>query len=155
MLELDDLDMRLIAELQNSGYRAHVELARTLGSSKSTITRRIRRLIAHGVVRIVAAVDANMIGLNTSALIGLNVEPKQTYSILETLDSKSQVHMLATVTGRYDIVAVIAVGSSRELADFVKNDILTIEGVRSSETLLALEMKKGPPLFVIAPDIGK
>jgi Lrp/AsnC family transcriptional regulator for asnA, asnC and gidA len=155
MVELDDLDMRLISELQNGGYRAHVELAQTLGISKSTVTRRIQRLIANGVVRIVAAVDANMIGLNTSALIGLNVEPKQTYPILELLESKAQVHMLATVTGRYDIVAVIAVGSSRELADFVKNDILTIEGVKSSETLLALEMKKGPPLYVIASDIGK
>jgi len=154
-VELDDLDRRLINELQNGGYRAHVELAQALGISKSTVTRRIQRLISNGVVRIVAAVDANMIGLNTSALIGLNVEPKQTYPIVDILNSKSQVHMLATVTGRYDIVAVIAVGSSRELADFVKNDILTIEGVRSSETLLALEMKKGPPLFVIAPDIGK
>ena len=58
--------------------------------------------------------------------------------------------MLATVTGRYDIVAIIAVDSSKALADFVKNDILTVEGVRSSETLLALEIKKGPPLYVIA-----
>jgi Lrp/AsnC family transcriptional regulator for asnA, asnC and gidA len=151
-LELDELDMRLIADLQSDGYRPHVELARALGTSKSTITRRMHRLITNGVVRIVAAVDADMIGLSTSAMIGVNVDPKEIDSTLEELASKPQVHMLASVAGRYDIVAIVAVGSSRELGDFVKSEIATLEGVRSSETLLALEMRKGPSLFVVAQD---
>ena len=100
-------------------------------------------------MRIVAAVDPDMIGLSTSALIGLNVEPKQIDSILARLEAQPRVHMLATVAGRYDIVAIIAVGSSKELADFVKHEILDMKGVRSSETLLALEVRKGPPLFVV------
>lgn len=149
MLELDDLDMKLITEVQDKGFRAHSELARSLGVSKSTATRRLRRLIDHGVVRIVAAVDADMIGLSTAALIGLNVVPKHLDSILGLLEKKPQVHMLVTVAGRYDIVAIIAVGSSKELAQFVKNEIATIDGIRASETLFALEIRKGPPLFVV------
>jgi Lrp/AsnC family transcriptional regulator for asnA, asnC and gidA len=151
-LELDDLDMKLIANLQSDGYRPHVELARALGTSKSTVTRRMHRLISNGVVRIVAAVDSDMIGLATSALIGLNVEPMKVDSILEELAAKPQVHMLASVAGRYDVVAIVAVGSSRELGEFVKSEIAPMEGVRSSETLLALEMRKGPSLFVVAQE---
>ena len=146
------MDMRLIADLQNNGYRAHVELARALGTSKSTVTRRVHRLTANGVVRIVAAVDADMIGLSTSALIGVNVDPKQIDPVLEELAAKPQVHMLASVAGRYDIVAIVAVGSSKELGDFVKNEIAPLEGIRSSETLLALEMRKGPSLFIVAQE---
>ena len=148
-VELDDLDMRLINELQEGGYRSHTQLARSLGTSKSTVTRRVRRLIAEGVVRIVAAVDADMIGLRTSAMIGLSVDPKQIDPILARLETKKQVHMLATVAGRYDIVAIVAVGSSRELADFVKKEVAAVRGVRSSETLLALDVRKGPPLYVV------
>lgn len=149
MLNLDDLDKRLIAELQMNGDRPHAELARLLGSSKSTVTRRIQRLISEGVIRIVAVVDANMIGLSTSALIGLNVDPKYIDSVLEQLGAKPEVHLLALVTGRYDIVAVIAVASPKELAHFVREEIVSIEGVRASETLLALELKKKPPLLVV------
>lgn len=149
MFTLDDLDRGLISELQKDGYRSHAELARKFGSSKSTVTRRIQRLIAEGVVRIVAAVDADMIGLSTSAMIGLNVDPKHINSILEQLSAKSQVHMLAHVAGRYNIVAIIAVSSSKELARFVKKEIAAIEGIWASETLLALEIKKGPPLLVV------
>ena len=149
MVNLDDLDKRLIAEMQKNGDCHHAELARSLGTSKSTVTRRIQRLVNEGVIRIVALVDADMIGLSTSALIGLNVDPKHIDSILEELGAKPQVHLLALVTGRYDIVAVIAVASSKELAHFVREEIVSIEGIRASETLLALELKKKPPLLMV------
>jgi len=150
VVNLDDLDKRLIAEMQkNGGDCPHAQLARSLGTSKSTVTRRIKRLVNEGVVRIVAVVDADMIGLSTSALIGLNVDPKYIDSILEELGAKPQVHLLALVTGRYDIVAVIAVASSKELAHFVREEIVSIEGIRASETLLALELKKKPQLLVV------
>jgi Lrp/AsnC family transcriptional regulator for asnA, asnC and gidA len=149
VVNLDDLDKRLITEMQKNGDRPHAELARSLGTSKSTVTRRIQRLIKEGVVRIVAIVDADMIGLSTAALVGLNVDPKHVDSILEQLGAKRQVHLLALVTGRYDIVAVIAVASSQELAHFVREEIISIEGIRASETLLALELKKKPPLLVV------
>jgi Lrp/AsnC family transcriptional regulator for asnA, asnC and gidA len=149
VIDLDDLDKRLIAAMQKNGDCSHTELARSLGTSKSTVTRRIQRLINEGVVRIVAVVDADMIGLSTSALIGLNVDPKHIDSILEQLGAKPQVHLLAPVTGRYDIVAVIAVASSKELAHFVREEIVSIDGVRASETHLALELKKKPALLVV------
>ncbi len=149
MVTLDDLDRKLISELQKDGYRAHTELARRFGTSKSTVTRRIRRLITEGVVRIVAAVDADMIGLGSSAMIGLNVDPKHIDSVLEQLAAKSQVHMLALVAGRYNIAAIIAVPSPKELAHFVMKELAGIEGIRASETLLALEIRKVPSLLVI------
>ncbi len=149
MVDLDDLDKRLITEMQKNGDLHHADLARALGTSKSTVTRRIQRLISERVIRIAAIVDADMIGLSTSALIGLNVDPKHIDSILEQLEAKPQVHLLALVTGRYDIVAIIAVASSKELAHFVREEIASIDGVRASETLLALDIKKKPPLLAV------
>lgn len=149
MFTLDDLDMRLISELQKDGSRAHAELARRLGTSKTTVRRRIQRLLADEVMHIVAVVDAEKIGLGTSALIGLNVNPKYIDSILQQLGTKPNVHLLAVVAGRYDIVVGVAVASTRELAHFVREEIAAIKGVRASETLLALEIKKRPPLLAV------
>lgn len=149
MLELDILDRGLIRELQRDAYRTHAELARLLGTSKTTVTRRIQRLLREGVIRIVGVVDPEKIGFNTSALIGLDVDLHFFDSVIDQLMAKPQVHLLTVVTGRYDIVLGVTVASAKELAHFVRNEVATIEGVRNSETLLVLEMKKQAASFVL------
>ncbi len=149
MLELDNLDRGLMRELQQDAYRTHAELARILGTSKTTITRRIQRLLREGVIRIVGVVDPEKIGFNTSALIGLDVDLHHFDSVIEQLMAKPQVHLLTVVTGRYDIVVGVTVATSKELAHFVRHEVATIEGVRNSETLLALEIKKQAGSFML------
>ncbi len=147
MRTLDELDRKLIAELQQDAYRTHASLAQMLGVSKTTITRRIQRLLDNGTLRIIGVLDASKIGLNTSALIGLNVNLRNSEAIISHLTTKPQVHLLALVTGRYDIVIGVTVGSTAELAQFVTKDVASIDGVQSSETLFALEIKKQTYVF--------
>ncbi len=145
--DLDDLDRKLIAELQQDAYRTHASLARMLGVSKTTITRRIQRLLNNGTLRIIGVLNASKIGLNTSALIGLNVNLRESEKIIDKLMGKPQVHLLALVTGRYDVVIGVTVASTAELAQFVTKDVAGIDGVNSSETLFALEIKKQTYVF--------
>lgn len=145
MFYLDDLNRRLVVELQKDAYETHAELARRLGTSKTTVTRRIQRLLGEGVIRIVAVPDPRKLGLNVSALIGLSVDLKAIDAICDQLSAKPQVQMVAVIAGRYDIIISVALASTEELANFVTHELATIDGVRDSETLMAMEVRKQTP----------
>lgn len=149
MYDLDSLDRRLVLELQQDAYRTPTELAGILGTSKTTVTRRIRRLLREGVVKIIAVPNPEKIGLETSVLIGLNVDLHSLDQVIEQLAAKSHVHLLAVVTGRYDIVIGVTLSSVQELAGFVRKEIAAIDGVRDSETLVALEIRKQTPILLV------
>ena len=63
MTELDDVDLRLLDELQRDADRPNVELARIVGLSPAATLKRVRRLKDEGVIRgIRAQVDPNKLG---------------------------------------------------------------------------------------------
>ena len=54
-IELDEIDIRLLDELQRDADRTNVELARSVGLSPTATMHRIRRLKASGVVGAITA----------------------------------------------------------------------------------------------------
>src|SRR6516162_4220419 len=53
--ELDDVDITLLAELQEDADRTNVELARLVGLSPAATLHRVRRLKESGVIRVIRA----------------------------------------------------------------------------------------------------
>ena len=50
---LDELDMKLLCELEKDGRQSIAELARKVGTSKATARRKLNRLLAEGIISIV------------------------------------------------------------------------------------------------------
>jgi Lrp/AsnC family transcriptional regulator, leucine-responsive regulatory protein len=69
---LDDLDWRLLDELQSDARTSFNELARRLGVSAPTIAQRVRRLEEAGVITgYRATVDPAAVGLGVQALVSM------------------------------------------------------------------------------------
>ena len=62
MVELDEIDGKLIELLQRNGRASNIELARQMGVSEGTIRRRFRNLVKEEVIRVVAIPDASKLG---------------------------------------------------------------------------------------------
>jgi DNA-binding Lrp family transcriptional regulator len=60
----------------------------------------------------------------------------ETAEALAALDGVSEVY---SVSGRYDLVAVVRVRGNDDLAELVTSRMLKIEGIESSETMLAFQ----------------
>jgi DNA-binding Lrp family transcriptional regulator len=83
---LDELDLRLLAELQADGRITNVELARRVGLSAPPCLRRVRRLEEAGVVRgYHAALDPAALGWEITffALVGLESQKEAVLSAFE------------------------------------------------------------------------
>jgi DNA-binding Lrp family transcriptional regulator len=72
-----------------------------------------------------------------TAIVLMQVEPRaipDTAQALADLDDVSEVY---SVTGEFDLVAIVRVRSHDALADVVTGEIAKVEGIERTETLVA------------------
>jgi len=138
MSELDDLDRRLIALLRVDGRSPVSTLAAQLEVTRATVTNRIERLVASGVVlgfsvRIREELDPSSV----RAMTLIEVEGRTTDDVIRRLRGFPEVHALHTTNGGWDLVAELRTDSLSAF-DRLLGRIRSIEGVVNSETSLLL-----------------
>ena len=75
MIELDDIDRRIISALQADGRLAMVDLAERVGLSPTPCQRRVKRLEDEGVItRYAALVSPPALGLGLQALVQVTLD---------------------------------------------------------------------------------
>lgn len=133
-----DLDRRLIAALRKDGRAPISTLAEQLGVSRATVTARIDKLTAHGVivgftVRVRDPAEASEV----RAVSSIEVEGRTTDRVIRELRGFPEIQALHTTNGGWDLVAEM---SCSDLATF--DDLLRrmrgIPGIVNSETSLLL-----------------
>jgi DNA-binding Lrp family transcriptional regulator len=72
-----------------------------------------------------------------TAIILLKVARERINETAQELADIKGMSEVFSVSGRYDLVAVARVNSNEELAELVTNDMLKINGITGSETMLA------------------
>ena len=138
MSALDDLDLRLIALLRVDGRAPVSTLAAQLDVTRATVTNRIERLVASGVVlgfsvRIREELDPSTV----RAMTLIEVEGRTTDDVIRRLRGFPEVHALHTTNGGWDLVAELRTDSLSAF-DRLLGRIRSIDGVVNSETSLLL-----------------
>jgi DNA-binding Lrp family transcriptional regulator len=141
-LEPDDLDLRLIKELEIDARQSNPDLAKKLDTSPTTIRRRLKKLLDAGVISIVMIPDANALGFKTRAMIGVNVRPGKYDNVASGLLSDEITRVVIATTGRYDIVLVMVCHSQQELLNFVYGELGKNPDVLGAEIMSLLGVKK-------------
>jgi Lrp/AsnC family transcriptional regulator for asnA, asnC and gidA len=139
---IDDLDRRIIGLLQEDGRASNTQIARALGLTEATIRKRVRRLMADGVLNIGAMPTARTVNRMSSVVIGLSIALDYARVAAERLAQCPAVSYVGLSTGRYDIIVEAFFQSHEELLAFITGDLAAIEGVRNVETSLILEIVK-------------
>jgi Lrp/AsnC family transcriptional regulator for asnA, asnC and gidA len=140
---VDELDRKLIQELQKSGRQSYVAIARTLGVVEGTVRKRVKDLLDRNIMKIVAAPNLRELGYNFISIMGLQVRMADLRKVAENLAQKPNVCYLAFVTGRYDLMAVIMTRSSEELSHFIEKEISAVPSILRTETFVNLDIIKG------------
>lgn len=138
MERLTDLDERLLAALRNDGRAPIAALATRLGVSRATITNRIDKLTAAGVivgftVRVRDYAEASTV----RATSFIEVEGRSTDRVIVQLRGFPEIQSLHTTNGGWDLVAEIACPDLPAFDDVLRR-IRSIDGVVNSETSLLL-----------------
>ena len=71
-------------------------------------------------------------------IILINTERTKVNSVAEAMVNLEQVSEVFSVSGNYDLVAIVRAKNNEDLADLVTEQLLGIEGIEETETMLAL-----------------
>ena len=75
MIDLDEIDHRILGTLQNDADLSNLELARRIGLSPATALRRVKRLKEQGVIeRFVAVLNPEALGAGLLAVVEVSLE---------------------------------------------------------------------------------
>jgi Lrp/AsnC family leucine-responsive transcriptional regulator len=145
--DLDDVDFRLLEELQHDADRPNVELARIVGLSPAATLKRIRRLKEEGVIEgIRARVDANALGYPLHVFVMCTLgehDERANRRFAAAIKKVPNVVRADWVTGETDALLQVV---ARDVAELQRVLMLlsSAAGAARILTLLQLEELKGP-----------
>jgi DNA-binding Lrp family transcriptional regulator len=121
--DIDELDRRLLRELQDDARQTNRDLATTVHVSTSTSSERVRALRAGGVIRgYHADVALEALGRHVQALIAVRVRPPSRQNIEAFRDWATGLRELIgifVVSGGHDFLLHVGVGNTDALYAFV------------------------------------
>ncbi len=145
----DTLDMQVIRELRRNPRQSHIDLAEKVGSSPTTVWRRLKKLLDKRTVRIVAMTNPVALGYTTRATVAINAKPDSIEAIADKLSSYVTIHGVVINTGRFDILAWGDFRDAEDLSNFVTQEMGQIPGLIRHETMVTLKVTKDDFLFEV------
>lgn len=138
---LDATDRALLALLRENARAPVAQLARALSLSRTTVQSRIERLERQRVVvgYTVVVPDAAEAAL-VRAHVFITVAPRQSGSIEQALRRIAEVRVLHSVSGPFDLIAVVAAHSIGEL-DALIDRIGALDGVERTTSAIVLSTR--------------
>ncbi len=136
-----EADERLIALLMENARLSTAALARRLGVARSTVQSRLERLEAGGVIRgytVLLGPGARARQVQAHAMIA--VEPQQQAAVERKLKAMTAVAALLTVSGSYDLIAMLA-AESTEALDAALDELRACPGVKTTTTSIVLSRR--------------
>jgi len=148
---LDDLDKKIIVELEKDATKSYGTLSEILKVPHSTIFERVKRLKNLGIIKaIIPLIDTEKCGLLTTAWIRVNIDNFHDIdSIEEKICKIKNVLEVHEISGEWDLLLKVKVKNNRELRDLEIEKIARIQGVRNLASMIAVKTVKDDPRVVI------
>lgn len=137
---IDDLDRRIVVELQEDARRPYKAIAAKLGVAESTISNRVNRLLRTGILKLEARVDPFKLANKVAAIIGIKLERRGHVQAVEEIAKIPGVSAVYVATGKYDLFIEVMEESIADLNDFLfhKSRLSKMKNIIATETFILL-----------------
>ena len=145
-MKLDDIDRRIIRELQSDGRIQNNELARRVGLSPSPCLRRVKLLEQAGIIaRYVAVIDQAKVGLRLSmfARVWLTAQDAETIDLfIAAMRGLPEVMECYIMLGESDALLRVVVADLDDYRRFQSTHLTRKNGILNVKTDVPSEIVK-------------
>ena len=141
-MKLDDIDLKILRELQKDARIKIVELADKVGLSATPCQRRIKILEEGGVIRQYATLlDAESLGYSVNVFIYVQLERK-TEAHFEAFEEEIKRHPdvmeCHVVTGAHDYLLRMIAADIAGYEHFITGTLMRIDGVKDIQSSFSI-----------------
>ncbi len=154
----DDLDRRILRELQRNARTATSTIAARLGVARSTVHERMARMERDGTIAGYSVILAQSpFEERIEVLMLLEIRQQETRRILQRLESYTEVRLILSINGEYDLFVRAEAPRIEDLDVFV-DEVAEIPGILSTNTSVVfgrkLDRSRGPAAPQAAPGLS-
>lgn len=148
---LDDVDRRIVEELQVNGRITNAELADRVGIAASTCVARVRSLGSRGIITgFSARVDPAAMGMHLQVMVSVTIRSGARQRIQEfsdELQSLPEVMQLFFLGGVEDFIIHLAARDADHVREFVMDHLSVHPAVSSTRTSIVFAHHANPVRF--------
>lgn len=141
MIQLDNLDRRILIQLQQNNRVTNTALAEHVGLSAPACLKRVKQLRQQGYIeRDVSILNAKLVGLNMTVILEVEMErdrPELYQRFSSALKQAKEVTQCYQVSGEIDYVIIITVPDYDAFRAFVERVIHPETNIRKFRTLVS------------------
>lgn len=145
-MELDDFDLKILAQLQADARQTNLAIAEKVGLSATHCLRRVRRLEKAGVIKNYrAGIDRKQVGLDLTVFVGVKVERHQDEEALNFVGTVTKWPVVISrhlVSGEADFLLEVVAANMEGYEKSVLQRLLKIESVKDVRSNFAMATYK-------------
>ncbi len=139
---LDQLDKRIIAELQEDGRRSYQEIAKRLGVAPGTARSRVNQLRERGVLDVIAVPNTWRMGLGFHAVVGLRLEPGHAEVAADYLAERPEISWIGLASNGYDVMFEVATTDSHAFGKYKEALLGALSACREADVFVLWDVRK-------------
>ncbi|GAA0407666.1 MULTISPECIES: Lrp/AsnC family transcriptional regulator [Acrocarpospora] len=139
-MTVDQLDVRLVALLEEEPRIGVLECSRRLNVARGTVQARLDRLAARGVITGYGPqIDPAALGFDVTAFVTLQIRQVSGHDpVADRLALIPEVLEVHTITGGHDMLCRVVARSNADLQRVI-DQIVDVHGVVRTESVIALD----------------
>lgn len=139
--KIDRLDLRILDMISKDARIPLSEVAEKCGVSRAVVHQRVAKLTDKGAISGSGYhINPKLIGYSTCTFVGLILEKGSMYDdVVESLRTIPEVVECHFTTGTYTMLIKLYAYDNAHLMELINKKIQQINGVMSTETLIALD----------------
>ncbi len=133
--KMDDIDKKIIAQLQTDGRMTLHELAKCIGFTSMGTKKRLERLLKKGTIKVSALVNPNALKLHP-AIVMLEMENAEAMQdLLNRFEQCPRIVQIFKTVGGYNLIALVVAETEETLESISmeKCSLRCSKGIRRSE----------------------
>ena len=135
---VDELDVAILAHLEEDGRKSQSDIAADLGVTVSTIGNRLKRLRDEDLLVIYGFLDPHRVGFNAPALVRISVKPVDIERVGAEIVDLPEVLSVTVTTGEFQLLAEVQCRDNEHLTDLIVDRLQRIGGIRETRTSILL-----------------